>query len=376
MFLRTILIALAGASIASAVSVPRGQQLLVQDDDKVSSTLDTDFFLENGFRLISTAEGDARWMTEDEILNLIRTQTKFMDVTDGDLSASSLVPPLRFKPPTTPTQQDIVKPLFANVSTTHLESWLTKFTSFKNRYYQSSSGGESAQWLFDQVSELGAKADKVKVTVKKFDHPWPQFSTIARVEALSGAKEDTPIVVVSAHQDSVNQWNPWWGRSPGADDDGSGSVTVFEAYRFHWYAAEEGGLLGSQKVVAKYKADNIAVAGIFHADMTGWKPEGKEEVIALATDFTDKEMTSFVKTLVTTYSSIKYQETKCGYACSDHASWTKAGYASAFTFEADFEDHSPYIHTTNDDVTHIDFDHVAKFTEAVIAFAVELSLAQ
>ncbi|KAJ3214907.1 Leucine aminopeptidase 1 [Dinochytrium kinnereticum] len=299
-----------------------------------------------------------------------------MDITDNDLeSLSTLTPPLRFPLPASPSHPSIVKPLTANISIPHLESWLTKFTSFKTRYYQSSSGAESSLWLLDQVKEVAAGAvDGVKVTARKFDHPWPQASTIVRVEAVGG-EEGLPIVVAGAHQDY---------------DDGSGSVTIFEAYRvlitsgfipvrpieFHWYSAEEGGLLGSQKVVAQYKQDNIPVAGVFHADMTGWKPPGKEEVIGLATDFTDKELTGFVKSLVESYSSVRWEDTKCGYACSDHASWTKAGFAAGFTFEAAFDDHSPYIHTTNDDVSHIDFQHVAKFSEIVLAFAVELSLAK
>lgn len=68
--------------------------------------------------------------------------------------------------------------------------------------------------------------------------------------------------MLSAHQDSVNQYDPYNGISPGADDNGSGSATVFEALRvmlkneivpvkpleFHWYSAEEGGLLGSQAI--------------------------------------------------------------------------------------------------------------------------------
>ena len=79
--------------------------------------------------------------------------------------------------------------------------------------------------------------------------------------------------------------------SEGADDDGSGSVTILEAYRgliksdfrpvhaveFHWYSAEvgsskcsttaldfnaylkEGGLLGSQAVAKDYEAKGINV---------------------------------------------------------------------------------------------------------------------
>lgn len=63
--------------------------------------------------------------------------------------------------------------------------------------------------------------------------------------------------------------------SPGADDDCSGTVSILEAFRvlassgfipvngpveFHWYAAEEGGLLGSQ-AVARYKKESGARIG-------------------------------------------------------------------------------------------------------------------
>ncbi len=90
---------------------------------------------------------------------------------------------------------------------------------------------------------------------------------IARLEPVEEFSQNPEIVILSAHQDSVNMWNPWFGRSPGADDDGSGTTTVFEAMtvlveggyvpssrilEFHFYAAEEGGLLGSQKVVEQY----------------------------------------------------------------------------------------------------------------------------
>ncbi|CAG8835880.1 11732_t:CDS:1, partial [Gigaspora margarita] len=51
------------------------------------------------------------------------------------------------------------------------------------------------------------------------------------------------------------------------DDDGSGTVTILEAFRvlaegqfrpkrsveFHWYSAEEGGLLGSQAIASYYE---------------------------------------------------------------------------------------------------------------------------
>ncbi|KAJ1563246.1 hypothetical protein HK405_000008 [Cladochytrium tenue] len=326
---------------------------------------DTEWMKEQGFRLISVSETDQRWMSEDQILGLIRSKIHFMDVTDGDLESVPLIKPsIAYELPLKPAQQELVLPIAGNVSTENLSEWLTALTtSFKTRYYQSVSGQKAARWIYDQVVAVAEEsADTVKVTVNEFKHTWPQASVIARIEAIesttSSDEEELPAVIISAHLDSVNQWNPWFGASPGADDDGSGSATIFEAYRvlissgfvpkrpleFHWYSGEEGGLLGSQKVVAKYLADGIPVYGVFHSDMTGYTSSSKKEVIGVVTDFVDPELTGFLKSLVEEYSDIKWKETKCG------------------------------IHTTNDDVSHITFSHVAKFSKLAVAFAVEMSL--
>lgn len=83
-----------------------------------------------------------------------------------------------------------------------------------------------------------------------------------------------PLTIIGAHQDSMNYLFPLLP-APGADDDCSGTVSILEAFRvlaesgfvptngpveFHWYAAEEGGLLGSQ-AVARYKKESGAKIG-------------------------------------------------------------------------------------------------------------------
>lgn len=82
--------------------------------------------------------------------------------------------------------------------------------------------------------------------------------------------------------DSINLRSPQSGRAPGADDDGSGTVNLLEAFRvlaesgfkpstpveFQWYAGEEGGLLGSADISAKYNDDGVEVRGMLQLDMT------------------------------------------------------------------------------------------------------------
>jgi len=193
-------------------------------------------------------------------------------------------------------------------------------------------------------------------------------------------------VIVGAHQDSINMWLPQYGRAPGADDDGSGTVTILEAFRalvagqfkpnrpveFHWYSAEEAGLLGSQAIALEYEKEGKDVIGMIQNDMTGYIGKNPES-IGIVIDFVSESLTAFVKKLVTAYSNIPYRETKCGYACSDHASWQKAGFPSAFTIEGEFSDSNPHIHSASDTTDYINYDHILEFSKICVSFAVELS---
>lgn len=111
------------------------------------------------------------------------------------------------------------------------------------------------------------------ISLEYFTHPFPQPSIIARFEPKV-RNFSLPLTILGAHQDSANYLFPLLP-APGADDDCSGTVSILEAFRilaqsgytpkhgpveFHWYAAEEGGLLGSQ-AVARYKKEQGARIG-------------------------------------------------------------------------------------------------------------------
>lgn len=73
------------------------------------------------------------------------------------------------------------------------------------------------------------------------------------------------------------------------------------------------------------------------------------------------------------YCDIPYVETKCGYACSDHASASKAGYPSAFVIESAFEYSDNHIHTTDDLIEYLSFDHMLQHARLTLAFGYELA---
>ncbi|ORX47975.1 Zn-dependent exopeptidase [Hesseltinella vesiculosa] len=336
-------------------------------------------------RLIQYSEDSpAKWMTQDDIDALMRAGIKYMDITEHEELApvSSLVSHSAVFP-TAAHYQDEVAPFIGNLTTQNMHDNLQTFSDFHTRHYKTKWGAQSAEWLHGQISQLADTTDYI--TVRKFKHEWDQFSIIARFEGTDASLENQ-VVIVGAHQDSVNMWLPYFGRSPGADDDGSGTVTILEAFRslvengfhperpveFHWYSAEEAGLLGSQDVASDYQSKGREVIAMLQNDMTGYIGSNGE-VIGVVTDHVDDNLTGFLKTMVDTYADINYVETKCGYACSDHASWRKAGYPSAFTIESEFGESNHYIHTSEDTLDKLSFDHMKEFAKVAVGFAVELS---
>ncbi|KAF8850061.1 aminopeptidase-like protein [Acephala macrosclerotiorum] len=346
--------------------------------------------------LIELSPGETRWVTEEEKWELRREGQNFMDITTtqdlGALKASSKTKP---KFPKKVAYGKDLKPMFKSLDKKNMQTNLEKFTSFHTRYYKSDYGRQSSEWLLEQVQGLikDSGADKHGAFAEPFKHPWGQNSIIA---TIPGKHNST--VVVGGHQDSINLFLPSIFSAPGADDDGSGSVTILEAFRvlltsediikgkgentveFHWYSAEEGGLLGSQAIFSEYEKTGRDVKAMLQQDMTGYVQgtldAGKPESVGVITDFVDPALTEFIKEVVTEYCEIPYVETKCGYACSDHASASKAGYPSAFVIESEFADSDKRIHTSDDSIKYLSFDHMLQHAKFTLGFAYELAFAK
>ncbi|RPD61930.1 peptidase [Lentinus tigrinus ALCF2SS1-7] len=330
-------------------------------------------------------------MSELEKIQAKAQGIRFFDVTETtDLGSRAQFRAAAKPSYPTPSHNESVRAVIDTLEIQNLRDGLDKFTSFRTRYYRSDTGKQSQTWLLNKITELtkefAPKALADSISIQEFPHTWTQSSIIVRVNGTSA--DDDGVVIIGAHQDSTNNW-PFLP-APGADDDGSGSMSILEAYRaliaagwqperaveFHWYAAEEGGLLGSQAVARSYESRNVNVVAMSQYDMTAFVKRGTREQVGIITDFTDPDLTQFNKDLVDLYLDIPWVDTQCGYACSDHASWRKAGYPSVFTIESSFpESNHQYIHTSNDryDISdEFSFEHMREFSKLAVGFAVEL----
>lgn len=285
------------------------------------------------------------------------------------------------------------------VSTSRMHDVLRHFSSYYNRWFGGQTGEESSRWLHDHIAEIVvASPFNSHISLEYFTHPFPQASIIARFEPKV-RDHKKPLTIIGAHQDSANYLFPLLA-APGADDDGSGTVSILEAFRvlassgyipkegpveFHWYAAEEGGLLGSQAIAAYKKKEGANIGAMMEFDMTAFIARNATESIGFIKTDADAPLTKWAVDLSTEYiTSIptSVYELMPG-AGSDYMSYTKLGFPATFAsegnpvaggFPGEFD---PYVHTVNDtmdvddETGYFSFDHMARFTELAIAFAVE-----
>jgi len=253
-------------------------------------------------------------------------------------------------------------------------------SSNKNRYYRSESGAAVSAWLRDRWRGFTDRAD---VSVELFDQGYPQKSVIMTIR---GTTKPDEIVVIGGHLDSIALGGTA-SNAPGADDDASGIATLdhiaktllaadFRPERtiqFMAYAAEEVGLRGSQAIVRDYQKRGRNVVGVLQLDMTNY--QGSDRDIWLIDDFTSAAQNRFVAALIERYTTATWGVDRCGYACSDHASWHRAGVPASMPHETRSRDRNQQIHTARDtlEVSNNNAEHAAKFARLGAAYAIELA---
>lgn len=268
------------------------------------------------------------------------------------------------------------------INPTAMMNKLSILTNFKDRHANSETGVSAASLIKSNIDEMAKtyKRDhEVEAYFVETGTRYKQPSVVVKFgKDLKGSA-----IVIGAHMDTLAAFT---SNKPGADDDGSGSVTVMEIVRtifasqlhfnrpiyFIWYAAEEQGLVGSSYVVADFKKKGIPVEAVLHFDMTGYAYKN-DPTMWLITDHTNKDLTNFLETLINTYVKQPVKRTACGYACSDHASWTKGGFIAAMPFESSFNTDNPYIHSAEDTIDKLSIVHMTNFLKLGTAFAIELA---
>ncbi|KAF1830823.1 Zn-dependent exopeptidase [Decorospora gaudefroyi] len=350
----------------------------------------------NNWRIVEFAPGNTKILPEAGKLDLIKEGIKSIDVS-GWPGPPKKLDCHQVRHPTQVAQNESVTCLIQQLDIAKMRPNLETFTNFHNRHYESETGRQSSEWLLRQARSyvpLGSLA-----TVSLFHHASQKSSIIATIPGKS-----PKTIVLGAHCDSINtsgDADEWWNaRAPGADDNGSDSITILEVFRtlltnrtiangsaphtieFHWYAKEELGLLGSGHIFSTYAAEGRDIAAMLNQEMTGYTAgytsHNMTPKFGIVTDGTSAPLTEFMRLIIDAYTHTEVVDTRCGYACSDHGSVTRAGYPSAFVFEGEMRgvNDYPFIHSADDTIENIDFEHVLEHARLVVGFVVELAFAE
>ena len=286
--------------------------------------------------------------------------------------------------------QATVNPWLSQVVSTNIQSTITTLSAYQNRYYTSTTGKTSAEWIRTKWQSLAGSRTDVSSVLSTCSTCSTQPSVILTIQ---GNELPNEIVVLGAHLDSINgsSGGSTTQVAPGADDDASGIATLTETLRiamasgwkpkrtvkFMGYAAEEVGLRGSNAIAQAHLAAGANVVAVLQLDMTNYRT-GTAADMRLVSDYSNVDMKTFLTNLFDTYLAplgLTRGTYTCGYGCSDHASWTSAGYPAAMFFEAGTggtsgSSYNPYIHTASDTLANMGNSAVnsAKFARLGLAF--------
>jgi len=256
-------------------------------------------------------------------------------------------------------------------------------SSLQNRRHNTADGAAASRWIRDIMAGYCSAYDRSgRCSAEVYNHQrTPQPSVIAR---RLGSRNPQQVVIIGAHLDSIAGAN---NRAPGADDDGTGTITVMEAFRafleagidngitleFQLYAAEEVGLWGSQEIADAYRDRGINVKSMVQFDMNGCCAAGRGFTRGtrynVCTDaaFTNTALTARLRTVISAYGDLEQGNFQYGYAASDHASFARAGFPACHVKE---NVNYPPIHSPNDVYENIDFVYLGSFVRVALGFAI------
>lgn len=286
-------------------------------------------------------------------------------------------------------QDDLIRELVAKTDSQKIMQnmiVLSDGTLGPTRYHASSNPRRTPQWIMEQFQKMAN--GRTDIHIRLVEHKrTAQPSVEAIIEGVGPDKDK--FVIVGGHEDSINGSSSHAfvdSSAPGADDNASGVATVLETFRvlaesgikpnasiaFYTYAAEEIGLVGSQEIARSYADAGKEVLGVVQIDMSAYS-SGPVDEFTFVTDFTSSTLTATAANIAIKYLGMKVSYDTCGYACSDHASWTRYNFRSILPAEKEVWASAKRIHTVRDKVDSlVKPTYAEKFSKLCIALALTL----
>lgn len=270
------------------------------------------------------------------------------------------------------TPDPLIAQMLLEVQRSNLESHVGTLAAIQSRRANQAGFTQAVSYVTAQLSQI----PRLTVTLDNFD---PSFGPNVIAE-LPGTSLPDEVVMVGAHLDSIVNGDPN-ARSPGADDNASGSAAVLEiarilsqyeferTIRFAWWSAEEFQLAGSDNYALRMASAGENIVAYVNTDMNSYRAPGDPlSMTYITNDSTVSLMNTLIQATNTYLPTLAVTTGPISGGTSDHRAFFRAGFPAAFPFE-DAVQFSPFIHTPNDDVgvSANDFEQSRLITQSITA---------
>jgi hypothetical protein len=249
--------------------------------------------------------------------------------------------------------------------------FLEDLVDFGPRVTTSQACEDAAEYIYNEFVNMGLQTRY---------HEWEDYELYgSNVEAtLPGVDETSDeIYIICAHYDSVPG-------SPGADDDGSGTVAVMSAaylmkqyafnhtIKFVTFSGEEQGLYGSYYYVQEAVENNYNIAGVLNLDMIGFALSESDEDTIRVFQGDSQNLLDLTTVISQDYNDIfDLDVIPNGYSSgSDHFYFWQAGFNAIFYIEQNFND---YYHSPEDTIEHMNIAYAVEVSQLAIGTLAELA---
>ena len=258
--------------------------------------------------------------------------------------------------------------------------------TFNTRNTFSGKPIEKATWYaYDQLDPLGFFMD---YDYYNYCHSYYGCTEQRNVIAeQTGITNPGCVVLLVAHIDSYSTNTDPVYIAPGADDNASGTAGVIVAaevlhqYRFACtiryilFTAEEYGYWGSKDYAAQMYAKGENIIGVVNMDMIGYNSNTylAAEAHIRANNSGDLALANLFSNVITNYGiGLTPQIISPGLTWSDHQSFWNYGYSAVMLME-DYQDFTPYYHTSMDLLSTIDPGYHAKIIKTAVGMIAHLA---
>ena len=246
---------------------------------------------------------------------------------------------------------------------------------------------EATQFVFERLRASG-------LSTRYQDWSAPENTNRNVIAIQPGTSRSDEIVLVGAHLDSTSWSGQTFPLSPGADDDGSGSVAVLTAaqilgqYQFertiHYvlFTAEEAGQYGSAEYVREAAAGNSNLVAVLNLEMMAWDASGPPRCALITSGdsiagFSDQVAIASVFTRVVEAYQMSDRLVPAFMVDpdvgSDHWSFWAEEFPAICIAEDYKSDFNPFYHSDQDIVANLNTNYYTAMVEAVVGTVAHLA---